>query len=76
MYLGPEQVVDMDILMGAEDFAYYSQQMPACFYRLGTGNPDGGKVTGLHTPDFDIHESALEIGAGLMAWIALGKLMN
>jgi amidohydrolase len=67
-YLGKENVVDLDIRMGAEDFAYYSQIMPSVFYRLGTKNPNG---TGLHSPTFDIDENALEIGAGLMAYFAL-----
>ena len=67
-YLGNENVVPLDIRMGAEDFAYYSQVMPSAFYRLGTKNPNG---TGLHSPTFDIDENALEIGAGLMAYLAL-----
>jgi metal-dependent amidase/aminoacylase/carboxypeptidase family protein len=60
--------------MGAEDFAYYSQVMPACFYRLGTGNVARGITSGLHTPRFDVDETALEIGSGLMAWIAISQL--
>src|SRR5690606_36247250 len=41
-YLGEKNVVELPIRMTAEDFAYYSQEMPACFYRLGTGNPSKG----------------------------------
>jgi amidohydrolase len=66
-YLGADNVVDLPARMGGEDFAFYSQQMPACFYRLGVQNPNG---TGLHTPTFDINEDALETGTGLMAWLA------
>lgn len=73
-YLGADQVVDLDIRMGAEDFAYYSQEIPACFYRLGTAHRDGTPYPGLHTPDFDIEESSLSIGGGLMAWIAYRHL--
>lgn len=73
-YLGKENVVDLDIWLAAEDFAYYSQIADACFYRLGTRNEDKGIVSGVHTPTFDIDEQALEIGAGLMAWIALQSL--
>lgn len=69
-YLGSDQVEDLDIRMTAEDFAYYSQVMPAYFYRLGTGNPSKGIVHSVHTSKFDIDESALEIGAGLMAYLA------
>lgn len=72
-YLGSDNVVDLDIWMAAEDFAYYSQVMPACFYRLGTRNEALGITSSVHTPTFDIDESALLIGAGLMAWIAVKK---
>jgi len=73
-YLGKENVVDLPIWMGAEDFSYYSQEIPACFYRLGTRNEERGITSYVHTPTFDIDESALEIGSGLMAWIALNEL--
>jgi amidohydrolase len=70
-YLGENNVIDLDIWLAAEDFAYYSQHMPACFYRLGTRNEAKGITSSVHTPTFDIDEDALSIGAGLMAWIAL-----
>lgn len=73
-YLGTENVVDLDLWMGAEDFAYYSQQVPACFYRLGTRNEARGIVSSVHTPTFDIDEAALETGMGLMAYVALQEL--
>jgi amidohydrolase len=73
-YLGAENVVDLDLWMGAEDFAYYSQEVAACFYRLGTRNEARGIISGVHTPTFDIEESALEVGSGLMAWLAIQEL--
>lgn len=73
-YLGEENVVDLDLWMAAEDFSYYSQQIPACFYRLGTRNEEKGIISSVHTPTFDIDEKALEIGSGLMAWLALNEL--
>lgn len=75
-YMGADKVVDLDIWMAAEDFAYYSQVMPACFYRLGTRNESKGIVSSVHTPTFDIDEAALEYGAGLMAWLALTELQS
>ena len=75
-YLGEDKVVDLDIWMASEDFAYYSQVMPASFYRLGTRNESIGIVSGVHTPTFNIDESALEIGSGLMAWLAIKELQN
>ena len=73
-FLGVENVVELPIRMTAEDFAYYSQQMPACFYRLGTGNPDKGLVSPIHTNTFNIDENALEVGMGLMAWMGVREL--
>jgi amidohydrolase len=75
-YLGEDKVVDLDIWMASEDFAYFSQVMPASFYRLGTRNESKGIVSGVHTPTFNIDESALEIGSGLMAWLAIKELQN
>ena len=73
-YLGKDNVLDLDLWMGAEDFAYYTHQIPSCFYRLGTGNEAKGTTTGVHTPNFNIDEDAIELGIGLMAWIALNQL--
>jgi amidohydrolase len=75
-YLGEENVLDLDIWMAAEDFAYYSQLIDGCFYRLGTRNEARGIVSGVHTPTFDIEEDSLEIGAGLMAWLAVSELQS
>ncbi|MFD2246158.1 M20 metallopeptidase family protein [Pontibacter ruber] len=75
-YLGEENVVDLDLWMGAEDFAYYSQEVNACFYRLGTRNEARGITSSVHTPTFDIEEAALETGIGLMAWIAVQELQS
>lgn len=75
-YLGNDKVVDLPMRMTAEDFAYFSQAMPACFYRLGTGNPERGITSPIHTDTFDIDESALETSVGLMAWLAIKELEN
>ncbi len=75
-YLGKENVIDLDIWMAAEDFAYYSQVTDACFYRLGTGNAAKGTTYSVHTPNFDIDEDALKTSTGLMAYIALKQLGN
>jgi len=73
-YLGPENVHELELAMTAEDFAYYSQIIPACFYRLGTRNAEKGMVSNLHTSTFDIDEDALKTGMGLMAWMAIKQL--
>lgn len=73
-YLGAENVVDLPVRLTAEDFSYYSQEMPACFYRLGTGNVERGITSPVHSDTFDIDEDALKVGAGLMAWLAVQEL--
>jgi amidohydrolase len=74
-YLGAENVLEAEQRMGAEDFAWYTQVMPGCFYRLGTGNSTkAGTTAGLHRPEFDVDEDALVRGAGLMAWGAVREL--
>ena len=66
-YLGADNVEETELRMGAEDFAYYSHQVPGCFFRLGAGNKAKGISIGVHTPTFNIDESAIEIGMGMMA---------
>lgn len=73
-YMGEENVEILPIRMTAEDFSYYTQIVPACFYRLGTGNISKGITSSIHTPTFDIDEAALKAGAGLMAWLAYKQL--
>jgi metal-dependent amidase/aminoacylase/carboxypeptidase family protein len=73
-YVGKENIVDLDISLGAEDFAFYSQVVPSSFYRLGTRNDSKGITSYVHTPTFDIDEDALKLGPGLMAWLAIKEL--
>ena len=70
-FMGEEKVKDIPQLMTAEDFAWYSHQTKSCMYRIGTSNAEKGIVSKQHTPTFDIDEDALEIGMGLMAWLAV-----
>jgi amidohydrolase len=72
-YLGKDNIISIPPRMGAEDFGFYSQQIPAFFLRLGTKIENG---TGLHTPTFNINEEALHLGAGLLAYLAVEKLKN
>jgi hippurate hydrolase len=73
-FMGHEQVEETELRMGAEDFGYYSQQIPGCFFRLGTGNINRGITSGVHTPTFDIDENAIEIGMSMMAYF--GATLN
>ncbi len=75
-YVGTDNVVDLDIWMAAEDFAFYSQEVDACFYRLGVRNEQKGIISNVHTTTFNVDEDALELGAGLMAWLAIRELQE
>ncbi|MFN0274375.1 MAG: M20/M25/M40 family metallo-hydrolase, partial [Chitinophagales bacterium] len=70
-----ENVLEVTPRMGGEDFAYYAQKIPACFYRLGTGNAEKGITSNIHTPTFNIDEDALPVGMGMMAWHAVEELV-
>jgi amidohydrolase len=71
LYLGADNVQETELRMGAEDFAYYSHKIPGCFFRLGAGNKAKGITNGVHTSTFNIDESAIEIGMGMMAFLAM-----
>lgn len=73
-YMGEESVEELPIRMTAEDFAYYSHEIPACFFRIGTSNLHKGIGALLHTPRFDVDESCLLHSTGLTAWLAINAL--
>jgi len=73
-YLGRDKVVDLEMRMTAEDFAYFAQEVPGCFYRLGVMNESKGITSNLHSATFDVDESSLETGVGLMTWIVMNEL--
>jgi len=69
LFMGKENVLETEMRMGAEDFGYYTQVIPGCFFRLGVRNEARGIIHNVHTPLFDIDERAIEIGMGNMAWL-------
>jgi len=71
--LGEENVVELPIRMTAEDFSYFANEVPSCFYRIGVGNPRAKHNYGLHTSKFNIEEDSLKIGMGLMAYLAISS---
>lgn len=70
-FASEENVEETEMRMGAEDFAFYSHIIPACFFRLGVGNEKKNITSGVHTPTFNIDEKAIENGMGIMAWLAV-----
>jgi hippurate hydrolase len=76
-YMGADNVLETELRMGAEDFGFYTERIPGCFFRLGTANTERGITAGVHTPVFDIDESAIPIGIGMMAMMgAYGGLQG
>jgi amidohydrolase len=73
-YLGEENVIDIDLRMTAEDFAYFSHSLPSCFYRLGIKDPESDEIFNLHSSNFDVDESSLSTGMGFMAWLAINEI--
>ena len=67
--VGEENVEETELRMGAEDFAYYSHKIPACFFRLGAGTDTIN--SNVHTPTFNIDEKAIANGMAMMAWLAV-----
>lgn len=68
-YMGANNVSETEMRMGAEDFGYYTQKIPGCFFRLGVRNEGEGIIHNVHTPKFNIDETAIEHGIGIMAWL-------
>ena len=64
--IGEMNVHDLPIRLTSEDFAFYSQVVPACFFRLGVRNESKGIVYGVHHPKFDIDSEALKLGVQMM----------
>ena len=68
-YMGAENVEETELRMGAEDFGYYSQVIPGCFFRLGVRNESIDAIHNVHTPVFKVDEEAIAHGVGMMAWL-------
>jgi len=75
-FIGDDQVGETEMRMGAEDFGFYAQEVPGCFFRLGTGNTEKGITSGVHTPTFDIDENAIETGMAIMAFFGASLQMR
>ena len=74
-FMGKENVSETEMRMGAEDFGYYTQLIPGCFYRLGVRNKEQGIIHNVHTPKFNIDERAIETGMGMMAWLGVSAIV-
>lgn len=75
-FLGDANVKELDIRMAGEDFSFYTQHMPGCFFRIGTNRNNEEFTASVHNARFNIDEEALKTGVGTMAWIALNALAS
>lgn len=72
--LGVENVIEGDLQMGAEDFSYFLQRKPGCFFFTGTRDEENGISWGHHHPKFDVAEDGMAIGMEVMATTVLRAL--
>jgi hippurate hydrolase len=73
-YLGDDHVKQLNLRMTADDFAFYSHEVPGCFFRIGTNRDDKEFTASVHNPHFDIEESAMVTAIGTMGWIVSNAL--
>lgn len=74
-FLGAENVEWLDLRMTAEDFSFYQQKIPSCYFRIGIHEP-GTPFSNLHRPNLIVDERSLELANGLVAYNALMALRN
>ena len=75
-FLNPNSVKELAIRMASEDFSYFSQECPSCFFRLGVANTKKNITHLVHTPYFNIDDKSLEIGVGLMSYLTIFNLLD
>ena len=73
-YLGADNVRQLDMRMAGEDFSFYTQHLPGCFFRIGTSRNGKEFTAPVHNAHFDIDEDAMITGMGMMAWCAVNSL--
>lgn len=73
---GAQNVIDMPLVMGSEDFSYYAKQAPALFFFVGATpkGQDAQKAPSNHSPEFFLDESALKVGTRAMLQLSLDYL--
>ena len=74
--LGPDAVHEVPPVMGGEDFAFYTEQVPGCFVGLGIRNVESGCTHNVHHPLFKVDEDALPIGSALHTCFAIETLQE
>ena len=73
---GEGNVVEVEPVMGGEDFAHYAQKKPGFYFFLGTRNKTRGAIGAPHTPHFVLDEAALPLGVQTLAMLAIDFLQG
>ncbi len=71
---GADQVKESPLIMAGEDFSFYLEKVPGCFFFVGAGNKEAGITAPHHHPRFDIDESAILRTARLFSALVLRRL--
>lgn len=71
--IGDDNVFEIEPTMGGEDFAYFANEVPGFFFRLGTVKP-GTTSGGHHTADFMADDASVPVGMRVMANVILDYL--
>lgn len=74
--LGVDALKESDKMSGSEDFTMVAQKVPAVFFHLGAGSPEGGHLCGMHNPGMIVDEDVLPTGAALYAHCASRYLQS
>ena len=75
--VGPQNVLEFEPTMGAEDFSFFLQEKPGCYFLIGNGDGahrEGGHGLGpcmLHNPSYDFNDDLIPLGA--TAWVRLAE---
>ena len=70
-WMNSDKVLEVPPVLGGEDFAYYAQRVPACFWLLGVRDPDSETWPMLHTSNYDFNDKALPLGMRVQCELAL-----
>lgn len=73
-FFGKDCMIESPLRMGADDFSYFSEQIPATMLRLGTKNEKEGIISSLHSNTFKIDEDIIAIGIETLCWLAICEL--
>ena len=73
-FMGAQNVHTLNMRMAAEDFSFYTHHVPGCFFRIGTNKNNKTFTAPVHNAHFNIDETAMQTGVGMLCWVAFKSL--